>query len=187
MRPLRRRDFLALSALGVGGLAALKVGGRWAIGVTSPARLVPALSHLSARQAAIVTAAALAMVGPRGEAAYAAGAWDPAGDTDALLGRLAADQRDQLGLALHLFEEWTWGLTGFTSWSRAEQRATLAAWRTSRLGLKKSVWGFLHAATCSSFSGTPAGWAAMAYPGPCVGTGRPPGQTASFDWDEAVP
>ena len=33
MRPLRRRDFLALSALGVAGLAVAKVGGRAALGV----------------------------------------------------------------------------------------------------------------------------------------------------------
>lgn len=186
-RPLRRRDFLALSALGVGTLAVAKVGGRWALGVTPPARALPALTHLSARQAATVTAAALAMVGPRAEAAYDAGRWDPAGDTDALLGRLAADQRDQLLMALTLFEEWTLGLSGFSSWTREAQRARLAAWRTADLGLKRSVWGFLHAATCSSFSGTEAGWEAMGYPGPTVGTGRPPGQTAAFDWDEAVP
>lgn len=186
-RRLRRRDFLAASVLGVGALAAFKVGGRWAIGVAAPGRATPALPHLSARHAATVTAAALALVGPRGEAAYAAGRWDPATDVDGLLARLPADQRDQLVLALTLFEEWTLGLTGFSSWDRATQRATLAAWRTSRLGLQRSVWGFLHAACASSFSGCEAGWEAMAYPGPCVSTGRPPGQTVAFDWDEAVP
>ncbi|MCB9664934.1 MAG: hypothetical protein H6732_12535 [Alphaproteobacteria bacterium] len=185
--PLRRRDFLTLGVAGVAGLAGLKAGGRWLLGVTPPALPLPSLVHLSARQAATVTAAALAMVGPHGEAAYAEGRWEPAADVDALLGRLAADQRDQLGLALILFEEWTPGLSGFSSWDREAQRARLAAWRTSRLGLHRGVWGFLHAACCSSFSGSEAGWETMAYPGPCVGTARPPGQTATFAWDEVVP
>lgn len=168
-------------------MATLKVGGRWALGVAAPGRPLPVLTHLAPRQAATVTAAALAMVGPRGEAAYNAGRWEPVADVDALLGRLPADQRDQLTLALTLFEEWTVGLSGFSSWDRATQQQTLAAWRTSRLGLQRSVWGFLHAACCSSFSGSDAGWEAMAYPGPNVGTDRPPGQTIPFDWDEAVP
>lgn len=186
-RPLRRRDFLTLSAVGVGVLAVAKVGGRWMLGAQAPARALPELVHLTPRQAATVTAAALVMVGPRGEAAYLAGDWDPARGTDDLLGRLAPGQRDQLGLALILFEEWTLGLKGFSSWTRETQLATLAAWRTSTLGLQRSVWGFLHASACSSFSGSEAGWAAMAYPGPCVGTGRAPGQSATFDWDEVVP
>lgn len=186
-RPLRRRDFLAATVLGVAGLAALKVGGRWFVGVPAPSRPLPALTHLDAWRAGTVVAAALAMVGPRGEAAYEAGRWDPAADVDRLLGGLAADQRDQLLLALRLFEEWTVGLDGFSSWDRETQRSTLAAWRTSRLGLQRSVWSFLHAACGSSFSGIEAGWEAMDYPGPCVGTGRAPGQSAAFDWDEAVP
>lgn len=186
-RPLRRRDFLAAAVLGVAGLAALKVGGRWLVGVPAPARALPALTHLDARRAATVTAAALALVGPRGQAAYEAGRWDPAADVDALLGRLHADTRDQLLLGLVLFEEWTWGLSGFSSWDRTTQVATLAAWRTSGLALQRGIWGFLHAACCSSFSGVEAGWEAMGYPGPCVGTARAPGQTAAFAWDEAVP
>lgn len=186
-RPLRRRDLLAASVLGVAALAALKAGGRWVAGVRVPARPLPALTHLSPRAASTVTAAALAMVGPRGEAAYEAGRWEPAADVDQLLGRLAADQRDQLLLALGLFEEWTLGWQGFSAWDRQTQRDTLAAWRTSSLGLQRSVWGFLHAATCSSFSGSEVGWEAMGYPGPCVGTGRPPGQLVAFAWDEGVP
>jgi hypothetical protein len=186
-RPLRRRDFLVGSVTAVATLAAVKAGGRWLVGVPAPSRPPGPLAHLDARRANTVVAAALAMVGPRGEAAYEAGRWDPAADVDRLLGGLAAEPRAQLLLALVLFEEWTLGISGFSSWDRARQRATLAAWRTSRLGLQRSVWGFLHAACCSSFSGIEAGWEAMGYPGPFVGTERAPGQTVAFTWDEAVP
>ncbi|TNE90318.1 MAG: hypothetical protein EP330_08335 [Deltaproteobacteria bacterium] len=187
MRPLRRRDFLKWSVLAVGAAATAKIGSRALLGVTMPSRTLPELRHLSPRQAATVTAAALAMVGPAGERAYEAGEWEPALGVDDMLGGLAADQRDQLGVALVLFEEWAVGPTGFSSWTREAQRARLAAWRTSSLGLHQSVWGFLHAATTSSFGFSEAGWRRMDYPGPCVGTSRAPGQTATFEWDEAVP
>ncbi len=188
-RRLRRRDFLALSVVGVGGAALIKVGGRWVIGASDPPGSpdLSGLLHLSQRQARIVTAAALAMVGPAAEEAFVQGKWSPARGVDDLLGRLASDQRSQLGVALHLLEEWTVGLRGFSSWSREDQRALLARWRTSSLGLHRSVWGFLHAATASTFSGSEAGWEVMGYPGPCVGLGRSPGQTAIFEWDERVP
>lgn len=187
-RPLRRRDFLALTVLGVGGLAAVKVCGRLLVGAADPAFPPgPApLQHLSPRQAAIATAAALAMVGPAAEAAYLAKRWQPAAGVDGLLDLLYPDQRALIGLGLNLLEEWTLGLRGFSSWDRPTQRAFLDDWRTSPLGLKRSIWGFLHAATCSSFSGTEAGWELVGYPGPCVGR-RAPGQSALVDWDEAVP
>jgi hypothetical protein len=183
---LRRRDFLALSVAGVAGLALLKVGGRALLGVTPPKR-VRSYTHLSARQAATITAAGLAFVGPAGDAAYSAGDWDPAEGMDQMLALLAPDQRGQIGMAVLLLEEWTLGLSGFSSWSRDAQLALLASWRTSSLALHRTIWGLLHAATCSTFSGTEAGWVVMDYPGPCVGAGRPPGQTAAFEWDEIVP
>ena len=170
MKRLRRRDFLALSVLGMGGLIGVKVGGRYLVGVQAPVRALPALTHLSTRHAATITAAALAMVGPAAEAAYGAGVWDPAADVDNLMGRLAQDQRSQLAIGLTLFEEWTLGLSGFSAWSREAQRAHLARWRTSSLAVHRSIWGFLHAACCSSFSGTEAGWQVMDYPGPTRGT-----------------
>ncbi len=186
-RKLQRRDFLKLTVLGVASIAAIKVGGRALIGASAPPRPLPKLTHLSPRQAATVTAAALVMVGPAAKQAYLDGDWEPTEFIDDVFGRLPADQRQSLGMALILFEEWTLGLTGFSGWDADTQRRVLASWRTSDMGLKRSVWGFLHAATCSSFSGSPAGWQVMGYPGPVVGGTRMPGQSATFTWDEAVP
>ena len=110
------------------------------------------------------------------------------GHVDGMFGNLAPDQRQALGMGIHLLEEWTVGLTGFSRLSRDNQVAFLAGWRTSRLALHRTVWGALHAMTVSSFAAVEAGSKTlMGHPGPCVGTGRPPGQTALFVWDEAVP
>lgn len=189
MRPLKRRDFLIGAVAGLGGLAAIKVGGRALLGAAPPSRDLDnsRLKYLSPRQEATLTAAALAFIGPSGEAAYDAGEWDPALGFDGLLEGLAPDQRDQILLGVLLFEEWTPGLTGFSSWDRDTQRSVLAAWRTSTLGLKCGIWGFLHAGATTGFSQTEAGWRVMGFPGPQISTGRPPGQTATFEWDEAVP
>jgi hypothetical protein len=192
-RPLRRRDFLK-AALTVGGaVATVKLGGRWLIGTAAPERPRDPLRlrYLTPRHEGIVTAIALAMVGPAAEAACLADRWDPAAAFDASLDLLAADQASQILLALTLVEEWTWGLTGFSGLSRAQQRVKLAAWQTSTLAVQRSIWGVMHALTCSSFSGTEAGWEVMDYPGPCLRhgdrPGRAPGQTVPFVWDEAVP
>ncbi len=59
MRPLRRRDLLALPVLLGGSALVVKLGGRWLLGVTEPAHPPSApLRHLSARQAGTLTAAA---------------------------------------------------------------------------------------------------------------------------------
>lgn len=191
--PLRRRDLLRGAVALVAGYAVLKAGVRVFGGPTTPAltRDPARLRVLTPALEAVVTAAALAFNGDPGEEAYAAGSWDPAADVDALLSALAPDQAGLLCVAIRLFEEWTPGLTGFSGLDRADQVAKLAAWRTGRLALQRSVWGFLHAASTSSFAGSDAGWALVGYPGPCVpgprGPGRMPGQRARFTWDESVP
>ena len=186
---LRRRDFLRA---GVITLAAYALG-KVATGALSrsPVLTRANLKFLSAKQAAIVEAAAVAIVGPQGLAAFTSGQWDPAADVDAMLGRLPADQAKLLGIALHLFENGRLGFRGFSRLSAEKQERHLRAWQTGSLALQRSTWGFLHAATCSSFSGSNAGWRAMGYPGPCLpnaGTpGRAPGQSALYAWDEKVP
>ncbi len=186
---LRRRDFLKLSALALLGYGAAKAVPTL-LSDEPDVALVP-LHYLSNRQARVVAAAAAAIVGPAGRQAIEAGAWDPAHDVDAMLMRMTAEQRRLLGVSLHLFEHATWGLTRFSRLSPEAQAAHAEAWRTSRIGLRRSIWGFLHAATASSFSSTPAGWAVMGYPGPTIPgeahPGRAPGQTALFTWDEKVP
>jgi len=192
-RPLRRRDFLKLGVAGLGGYALLKVGVRGGLGSNPPVgvALPDGLKHLETRHAAILCAGALAMVGPSGQAAYHAGRWQPARDADRMIGAMYEDQRGLVRTALNLFEESTWGMTGFSGLDEQAQQRHLASWRSSSLGLKRSVWGMLHAMTCSSFSGTPAGWDVMGYPGPCLKSaefpGRPPGQSVTFEWDERVP
>lgn len=193
MATLRRRDLLRALAGGAGLLALVKVGGRAVIGPALPARaLDPArLTTLSPRQEAIVTAAALAMVGTPGRAAYAAGDWDPALAFDAMLGEMPRDQRKLAGVSLHLLEEWGWGLSGFSSLAPDEAEARLAAWRTSDLALHRTVWALLHALCTAPFASSEAGLAALGHPGPCVASpghpGRPPGQSALFEWDPLVP
>jgi hypothetical protein len=192
MRPLRRRDFLFATLTAGGALAAVKVVGRLAVGSSAPRHLgdPSRLTRLTPHHEAIVTAIALAMVGPAAETAYDAQRWDPAAAFDDNLGLLPADQVGQITLALTLVEEWTWGLTGFTGHSRDQQRIMLDTWKTSSLAVQRSIWGVMHALSCSSFGAIEAGWEVMQYPGPCVassGSGRSPGQTVSFTWDEVVP
>ena len=189
----RRRDFLKWSVGAVAGYGLVKAGLAAAIGPQRQSRLLLAtrLKVLSPKQESIVTAVALAITGPAAKSAYEKGAWDPAFEVDGLLSRLPQDQRTMLGVAMHLFENWNWGLTGFTRLSPEEQLAYLAAWRTSSIALKRTTYGFLHAATAAAFSSVDAGWSAMDYPGPCVPsgkyTGRAPGQSTYFEWDPRVP
>ena len=188
----RRRDFLRFSALGLGAYAVVKAG--WG-GLASPteraATQAEELAHLTARQATVLKAALPLIAGPTAEAAFHAGRWNPLPDVDTMLARLAPDQRGLLGTALHLFEHGHGGWRPFSRLGRGRQLAYLATWRTSSLAVRRSTWGFLHAAGSYSFAGTQAGWALMDYPGPCLPyagfAGRAPGQSTSFAWDPKVP
>lgn len=188
---MKRRDLLKGGLALAGLLAVTKAGGRWLIGAETPQLPLPTLRFLSERQASIVVAAACAMVGPQAEADYAAGDWDPVTDFEGLLDGMAPDQRDLAATGLHLFEEWTFGLTGFSGQDRATQLDILAAWRISDNPLQLSVWGLIHAATTSSYGKARVAWDRLGYGGPCVPSGehkgRPPGQLAAFEWDEVVP
>ena len=184
---LRRRDFLRGSVALVAGYGLVKGGVRGWAWSSAPPPATP-LQHLPPRLAATVRMAALNLIGPAGEIAFATGRWDPVADVDRLLGVLAPDQVQLLCVGMGLLEEWTWGLRGFSEQGRKAQRARLEAWRESDLALHRSVWGFLHAGTALSFSTCQAGWDRMGYPGPCVGEGgRKPGQSVRFDWDPVVP
>lgn len=192
-RPLRRRDFLKIGVIALGSYALLKAGARAVVGSKAPpgAPLPSGLKHLQPRHAAILSAAAIAMAGPAAETAYREGRWQPAADADGMLEQMYADQRGLVRMALNLLEESTWGMSGFTGLDAQAQQRHLAAWRSSSLAMKRSVWGLLHALGCSSFSGTPAGWEVMGYPGPCLKSaqyaGRAAGQSVTFEWDALVP
>ena len=189
---LRRRALLRTVAV-LGGLAAIKGIGRAVIGTVPPAG--PTIGGpwqiLTPTAAATITHVALALLGEPGQRAFAERGWRPADGVDRLLGGLAPDQQKALLGAIRLVEEWTPGWYGLSGLSPASQHAALESWRTSRLALRRSVWGFLHAATRSSFADSTYGWSWIGYPGPCrtdVGyAGRAPGQSVAFVWDERVP
>lgn len=188
----KRRTALRVVGL-LAGLAAVKGVGRALVGSHMPAGAAPGgpWQALTPATAATATHAALALHGDHGRRAFAEGRWRPADDVDRLLMQLAHDQRQALIGALRLIEEWTPGWRGFSGLEPAAQHAALESWRTSRLALRRSIWGFLHAATRSSFADTAPGWAWLGYPGPCRGdvgyAGRLPGQSVTFVWDERVP
>ncbi len=189
---MKRRVLLRTVAI-LGGLVALKGIGRAIVGTAPPtaAPIGGPWQVLTATAAATVTHVALALHGQPGRRAFAEGDWRPADDVDRLLSGLPADQRKALLGAIRLVEEWTPGWHGLSGLSPARQLDALESWRSSRLALRRSVWGFLHAATRSSFADSAYGWAWMGYPGPCrddVGyAGRMPGQSVAFAWDERVP
>lgn len=135
----------------------------------------------------VLLAAALAMVGPAGEAAHAAGRWDPVADASKLMAGLAPDQARLLKIGFRLMDGWPKGFTPFSKLPMDERRACLELWRESDNDLQRSIWGVLHSLSVSSFAAGEAGWELMGYPGPNVGTQRPLGQTQAFEWDEVVP
>lgn len=188
---LRRRDLLKLGLGGIGLVAAVKVVGRVVVGVEPLTRTGPALTHLTARQAATVLAAVGPMLGTTAESARLLNQWDPAAAVDRFFDLVPPDQRALLGTALALLEEWTLGLSGFSRQDAQGRADWLEAWRTSGLAVHRSTWGFLHAALSAAWAATPLAWEAVDYPGPCVPSGlhrgRRPGQSVPFDWDPAVP
>jgi hypothetical protein len=52
--------------------------------------------------------------------------------------------------------------------SRADVDAMLAAWRDSRLELKRAAYDALHALVAGAWYGNPRSWARIGYPGPPV-------------------
>ncbi|MCB9765708.1 MAG: hypothetical protein H6739_38395 [Alphaproteobacteria bacterium] len=185
---LQRRQLLKGAVGLVAALGAVKVGARSLLG--PPPASAPPLQHLSPRQAAIFTVVAADLVGPAGREALAAGRWQPAVDFDAMLDTLAPDQRQLAGIGLHLFEEWTPGLQGYSRRGDAERAAWLERWRTSDLAIQRSLWGLLHVAAGLSFGATRDAYSIMGYPGPCLPVagfpGRAPGQSIPFAWDPDV-
>jgi len=167
---MRRRDLLT--------------GGFALAGLTLLVRPVPA--H-AGRVDRVILASALAMCGPAAITAFESGRWDPVLDAHLLMGKLAPDQQRLLRIAFRLLDGWPKGLKPFSKLPVDERVRWLETWRVSDNELQRSVWGVLHSLCVSSFSGGPAGWEVMDYPGPALSGSRPLGQTVSFDWDEAVP
>lgn len=179
--------------LGLAGLAvAARVGGRLAVGVSEPEGGPGPEGQriLDNDQEILAILIGLAMLGPAAEAAYRGESWNPANRLDVNLMSLYPDQILAIKVALRLVEEWTWSLRGFSGQSLDAQRELLQGWATSAIGLRRTIWGSLHALSCAGFAES-AARELMEYPGPCLPgpgvPGRPPGQTVAFEWDERVP
>jgi hypothetical protein len=188
---LRRRQFLAVGAWGSLAVVGLKAA---VTAVASPSRKIDAggvFEYLPQRLMPTVATVAIAIVGSPGIAAYETGAWRPERRADELLAALSPADRANALLGMRMFEHGTWSLRGFSQKTPAAQQRQLAAWRHSRLPLRRAVWGLLHGIAASSFALHASGWQWLGYPGPCLAVagfaGRAPGQSAAFAWDERVP
>jgi hypothetical protein len=169
--PLERRAFLRLVGVGV-GLGLLPSG---CSGV--PASLVPppgaTLRVLTPRTYAVLTAAAMRIVGAKGAALVADRTIDVGTLADAWLARTPALAKP-LGQALVLLEFAPWPLVGkvvpFTALDGDGQDRVLAECMGSALELKRAVFRGIRSLVLLAFYGAPASRALTGYPGP-FGTG----------------
>lgn len=189
--PLRRRQFLAAAALGSLAIVGVKAAVSTMSSPSHEIEATPGLSYLPENLTPTVIAAAMAIVGEPGAAAYVNQGWRPERRADELLATLTPADRANAILGLRLFEHGTWSLHGFSQKAAPAQLRQLSAWRDSRLSLRRAVWGLLHGIAASSFALHRAGWDWIGYPGPCLAvagySGRAPGQSVAFVWDARVP
>ena len=80
-----------------------------------------------------------------------------------------------LPLALRLFEwgpfVFDWTFTRFTRMSEAERDASLRAWMTSRLAIRRQAFAALRNLCLLGFYSQPETWRRIGYQGPLVGAG----------------
>jgi len=133
----------------------------------------PELAMLSARHYAVLTAAALRIVGPAGAPLIATRTVDVGRLADAWLARTPA-LAAPMGQALTLLEFGTWPLVGkarlFTALDDAGRDRVLAECMGSRLELKRSVFRGIRSLVLLVFYGHEASRPLTGYPGP-FGTG----------------
>jgi hypothetical protein len=162
---LDRRGFLRAAALAAGaGLLPAGCSGpsqRWA----PPADLE--LRHLTPRTYAVLDAAAVRIVGPRGAELVRAGRIDPARNTERFLARapaLAAPLRQALLVLEFGFQPLIAKLRPFTALEAAAQDAVLADLMGSRLALKRLLFNGVRSVSLANFYGDPASAALTHYP-----------------------
>jgi hypothetical protein len=162
---LDRRAFLRLLGI-AGGVGILPSG---CTGV--PEALAPgtALRTLSPRTYAVLSAAAMRIVGPRGATLIADRTVDVGLLADGWLARMPA-LAGPIGQALLLLEFGVWPVLGkvrpFTALDGAAQDAVLGECMTSRLELKRAVFRGVRSLVLLTFYGAPATRALTGFPGP---------------------
>ncbi|UCE87596.1 MAG: hypothetical protein JSU66_07760 [Deltaproteobacteria bacterium] len=124
---------------------------------------------LTPRGYAVLNAAALRIVGPRGAAAIRARQIDPARRVDAILER-APEVARVFGQALLLLEFGVFPLLGklrpFTALDGPAQDAVLRELVQSRFETKRAIFGALKSFATLGFYGSPRSDALTGYPGP---------------------
>lgn len=164
---LSRRTFLGL---GLGGAAVLAVAG---IGLM-PTTLRPSATPLRvlSPRAFSVLAAVADRICPGGGAFPSASEVGVAESIDALLAMSDPSMGAEVGQALLLLDNALAGLlfdgrpTTFTGASPEIQDATLAAWASSSLLLRRKVYKALRGLVAGTYYGSPRVYAAVGYPGP---------------------
>jgi len=166
-RALDRRTVLRLlAAVGAGALLPAGCGG-------APSALAPppgaSLAVLSPRTYAVMTAAAMRLVGPKGAALVADRTIDVGLLADAWLAGTPAIA-GPIGQALLLLEFGVWPLVGklrpFTALDTASQDAVLRGCMTSRLDTMRAVFRGVRSLAMVTFYGAPASRALTGFPGP---------------------
>jgi hypothetical protein len=164
---LERRRFLRAAGV-IAGAGLVPAGCSSVPPALAPPRSA-ALHVLSPRTYAVVTAAAMRIVGPRGAALVADRTVDVGALSDAWLVRTPA-LAGALGQALWVLELGVWPLVPklrpFTALDGAAQDAVLAAGLRSRFELVRSVVRGVRALVLAGFYGHPATRPLTGYPGP---------------------
>jgi hypothetical protein len=166
-RALDRRGFLRLA--GLAAAAGVLPGGCGGV----PETLAPpgglSLSALRPREYATLTAAALRVVGPRGAELIRSRTVDVGRLADELLARSPA-VAGALSQALVVLEFGVWPLVAklrrFTELSGQAQDAVLADLASSRLAVKRALYGGVRSLVLSAFYGAPQTRSLTGYPGP---------------------
>jgi hypothetical protein len=164
---LERRAFLRLVGVSA-GVGLLPTG---CAGV--PDALAPpattTLRFLSPRTYAVLSAAAMRIVGPRGAALVADRTIDVGTIADGFLARMPV-VAGPVGQALLLLEFAVWPLLGkvrpFTSLGADAQDAILSECMTSRIETKRAIFRGVRSLALVAFYGAPASRALTGFPGP---------------------
>jgi hypothetical protein len=162
---LTRREMLRT---GVGGVLLLSFGALLPSGCARYSPIARPLKFLSRKEFAVVTRAAVRILGlpdERGD--------DIGGFIDALLADLPPTTQNQARLMLRVVEHGTHLFDlkprRFTRLSPAEQDAYLRGWMESSLGARRIVFRALKTLAALGYYAQPGGWESIGYDGPWLG------------------
>jgi len=162
---LTRREILRT---GLGGVLLLSFGSLLPTGCARYSATTRPLKFLSRKEFAVVTSAAVRILGlpdERGD--------DIGGFIDALLADLPPTTQNQARLMLRVVEHGTHLFDlkprRFTRLSPAEQDAYLRGWMESSLGARRIVFRALKTLAALGYYAQPGSWQAIGYDGPWLG------------------